>query len=176
MYVSRTQRACKSRSSRCVNNHEADLVVERRPNTSRKRPAKMRQLMVFFPCVFPLLLLPLIVGVYLFGRPASSPLIHFMALMTLKPVLATPLWLVMIELSVTTARTPPIPEIVLQALPGISLTLLIVWTCRARLRGQPADIITTLLILDTLRWGSSVLSQTVYQISNASGLLFLSGI
>ena len=116
--------------------------------------------MVFLPCLLPLLFLPLLVGGYLFGRSAASPLTYFIALMTLKPLLATPLWLVMIQLSVTPSWTHPIPDVVLHALPGISLTLLIVWTCRARLKGQSAGIITTLLILDTIRWGSSVLSQT----------------
>jgi len=38
MYASRTQRACKSRYSRCMSHNEVDLVVKRRPN-HRLHPA-----------------------------------------------------------------------------------------------------------------------------------------
>ena len=115
--------------------------------------------MILLPFIFPLLLPPLAIGAYLFRRPASSPLLHFVALMTLKPLFATPFWLYVIQLSVTPDSPPLTPNVVLEALPGISLTLLIVWTCRADLKGQSAGIIITLLILDTVRWGSTVLSQ-----------------
>ncbi len=97
-----------------------------------------------------------------------------MALMTLKPLLATPLWLAVIQLSTSLGRTQPIPNVILQALPGVGLTLLIVWTCRARLKGQPAGIITTLLILDTVRWGSSVLGQQFEQLAGNCFFLLLS--
>ena len=130
--------------------------------------------MVLLPYLLPLLFLPLLAGGYLFGRSAASPLTYFMALMTLKPLLATPLWLVMIQLSVTPSWAHPIPDVVLYALPGISLTLLITWTCRARLKGQSTSIITTLLILDTIRWGSSVLSQTLNRPYGSELLLLLS--
>jgi len=130
--------------------------------------------MVLFPFVLPLLVLPLIIGGYLLSRSSPSPLTHFMALLTLKPLLATPLWLILAQLSVMPFWTHPIPDVLLQALPGISLTLLIVWVCRARLKGQPVGIITTLLVLDTLRWGSTVFSYTPDRPFGGESLFLLS--
>lgn len=128
--------------------------------------------MALFPFTFPLLLLPLIVGVYLLWHSSSSPLTYFAALLTLKPLLATPLWLALIELSVMPSWTHPIPDVVLHALPGLSLTILIVWICRASLKAQYAGRIATLLVLDTVRWSSSVLSQTMNR-PYGSQLLFI---
>jgi hypothetical protein len=69
--------------------------------------------MVLLLFIFPLLLPPAAIGAYLFRRPASSPLLHFVALMTLKPLFATPLWLFVIQLSVT----PDLPHLTSNVVP-----------------------------------------------------------
>ena len=130
--------------------------------------------MVFLPCVFPFLLPPLIVGGYLLSRLSSWPLQRFVALLTLKPLFATPLWLALLELSVQPSWAHPIPDTLLHALPGISLTIFIVWVCRASLKAQSAGLIATLLVLDTIRWGSTVLSQAANRPYGTEGLGILS--
>jgi hypothetical protein len=130
--------------------------------------------MVLFPCILPLLIVPLLFGTILLGRSPSSPIITFMALMTLKPLLASALWLGTVQLSVSPSWTHPIPNEILYSLPGFSLTIVIVWACRASLKGQSAGIVLTLLVLDTIRWGSTVLSQTIFQYSGSAFLLVLS--
>jgi len=130
--------------------------------------------MVLFPCTLPFLLVPLAIGAYLLSRSSTSPLTYFMALLTLKPLLATPLWLLLVQLSVDPTWTDPIPKVGLYSLPGIGLTLLIVWACRARLKGQPAGIIAILLVLDTFRWGSTVITQAGYRPPPPTGeILFI---
>jgi hypothetical protein len=130
--------------------------------------------MVLFPFILPLLVLPLLIGGYLLSRSSASPVTTFMALLTLKPVLATPLWLGLVQLSATPSWTDPIPDALLYALPGIGLTLLIMLSCRASLKGQSAGLIVILLLLDTLRWGSTVLTQGMDRPPGAEFLFMLS--
>ena len=111
----------------------------------------------------PFLVLPLLVGIYLLIRSTSSPLNFFLGLMTLKPLIATPLWLYILGSFIfRPSYQTTILDVVRQALPGISLTLLILLICRTKLKGQSIFLIMALLILDTLRWGSSVLIFTPF--------------
>lgn len=94
--------------------------------------------------------LPAGLGVYLWlNRPHA--LGRMASLLTLKPILATPVWLVILS-----AEPQPSPlRAVLSALPGLALTLLIAWMYRPVLSGSTAGAAWSLLGLDCLRWLNS---------------------
>jgi len=112
--------------------------------------------------------LPAGLGLYLWlNRPHA--LGRMAALLTLKPILATPLWL-----AILSAEPQPSPlRAGLSALPGLTLTLLIVWACRSVFSGSTAGPAWSLLGLDGLRWlNSAALALTVSgRYSQATGSL-----
>jgi hypothetical protein len=88
-------------------------------------------------------------------------------LLTLKPLLATPIWLFILA---TTSH--PQTRFVLSLLPGACLTLLIVVTYRRLLYGPHAKIVWTWLSLDCIRWLSGCL---IYLPSGDTSMLCLAG-
>ena len=76
----------------------------------------------FFSVFFGVLCVPpIILGLVLLIGHFRSDFGRFAGLLTLKPLVATPLWL----LTLSPATSPSEPNILLSVLPGIGLTLLI---------------------------------------------------
>lgn len=102
--------------------------------------------------LIPPLIIPAIIGLYMISRPAR--LRKLIGWFTFKPVLATPLFLVLylaIGYRDTLTRLSSL-------FPGLILTLLLLWVYRDFFRGQTSRIAFSLLILDVLRWGSALVS------------------
>lgn len=120
------------------------------------------------PCI-----MPLIVGIGLLANSRSAPT-RLLALLTLKPVVGTSLWLLSIFLFRDNLIREPISLAVLPlfnvpirlawqmliTLPliGLGLTAAILWISRASLRTISPLTLALLLVLDTLRWGSAYLN------------------
>jgi hypothetical protein len=102
-------------------------------------------------------ILPLIIGLALVWRTTTSGLSHLCGWLTLKPLVATPLWLVLVAATFTGNWSRPSLAYGLTAIPGIGLTIMLVWIFRAEIDWRPSSPIWLLLVLDTLRWGSSFL-------------------
>lgn len=95
------------------------------------------------------------VGLYLvISRPAGLGLLA--GLLTLKPIVATPIWIAILEgfsVSVTTLE----PAHFLTLLPGAGLTIVIVFIFRPLFSGPTAGPARLLLALDCARWLNSFL-------------------
>lgn len=123
------------------------------------------------PCI-----VPLIVGVFLMGTEHNT-WVRMLALLTLKPVIATPLWLLSLFLFRSFESEPPVSIAILPVLYipvglsfetllpipiiGCGLTATIIWIYRASLRTMPYSVLALVLVLDTLRWGSTYLTNLV---------------
>jgi hypothetical protein len=107
-------------------------------------------------CVMPFML-PLIIGLALVRRTTTSGLSHLSGWLTLKPLVATPLWIALVAATSTGNWSRPSLAYGLTALPGVGLTIVLVWVFRAEVRWRPINPVWLLLVLDTLRWGSSFL-------------------
>ena len=97
-------------------------------------------------------LVSLLVGLRLCG--GSTPLQRLGGWLTLKPFVATPLWALTLNLAWV---RPDSPTILVTALPGVGLTVLVLLIYWSRLSRADMPRLRTLLLLDTIRWGSSVL-------------------
>ena len=105
-------------------------------------------------CAMPFIL-PLIIGLALVHRaPGVSRLAGWL---TLKPVLATPLWFLLGAATFRGDWSRPSLAYAVTALPGVGLTLVLVWVFRSVVRWRANGPLWLLLVLDTLRWGSSFL-------------------
>jgi hypothetical protein len=105
-------------------------------------------------CAMPFIL-PLTIGLALVRRaPGVSRLAGWL---TLKPLLATPLWLLLGAATFSGNWSRPSLAYALTALPGVGLTLVLVWVFRSEVRWRGIGPLWLLLVLDTLRWGSSFL-------------------
>ena len=113
-------------------------------------------LICFLPILAPFMIAPLIIGKQLLARNSASALPQFAGWLTLKPLITTPIWLLLVGLTFSGDWFKPSPAYLLTALPGIIGTLIIVasyrselcWSCGAE---------WVLLVLDTVRWGCSLL-------------------
>lgn len=122
-------------------------------------------------------IIPLIVSIMLF-RHATTPFVRLLTLLTFKPIITTPLWLLIMSLLPDTGDRIPAPVAVvpilylpiwftveaLVPLPliGIGVTSVLLWSFRSRLRTMPRVALLLILMLDLLRWGSTYLSTLLH--------------
>lgn len=105
-------------------------------------------------CAVSAFVIPLIVGVMILGRARGNPIIRFAGWMTLKPVLATPLWFFFTSLM--TSNLPPSLPRWLGWVPGVLLTLILIYIYRDIVFDEfDHPIVPRLLGLDVARWGST---------------------
>ena len=98
----------------------------------------------------PAFVLPIILGPIILRRYREDELSRLAGLFTLKPLLATPLWGLIFSLEDRLSLAPSL-KLAVTLVPGIGLTLLILWATR---RAFAAERRTGLLFLaaDALRW------------------------
>ena len=105
--------------------------------------------------VWPAFILPVILALIIrFAYRLDSDLHKLLAYLTFKPVIATPLWALIIVF------LPGFPQALLAALiSGVGLTSIIVWKCWRAVKIN--KILTMFLIgLDILRWGNTYFTMT----------------
>lgn len=111
--------------------------------------------------------LPIILGIRLFLRTDDPYFSRFAGLLTLKPLLATPIWMMIGSATATAPRAP----IVLTLLPGIGLTVLLLIAYKDVLRDETTrQSAIVLLVLDCVRWINSFI-MLLSASTPASGLL-----
>ena len=98
----------------------------------------------------PAFILPLILGPILLRRYRDDDLSKLAGWLTLKPVLATPLWALILGSMSSFTAFPALKE-ALTLIPGIGLTLLILWANR-RLFAAEKTTGLMFLLADALRW------------------------
>ncbi len=108
-------------------------------------------------CIVIPFIVPLIIGIVILRRANGDRLLQFAGWMTLKPLLATPIWYFFVSWLAL--------EVSLQAsvlanwVPGVALTLLLVILYRdALITNALHPSALRLLILDIVRWGSTALA------------------
>lgn len=121
------------------------------------------------------LLIPLITGINIIARNPRNRLAQLAGLLTLKPLLATPLWFTTIS-SVGNGKTQPsIDGLVTTLLPGVGLTVLLLVVYHGVLRDNRTRAgAVWLLLLDCARWLNSfilLLSGGSYFSSTLTGLM-----
>jgi hypothetical protein len=98
--------------------------------------------------------IPMGIGFYLvLTRPNRLSLMA--GLLTLKPIVATPIWLAILANSFNSVPHRIELAHFLSVLPGASLTLAVVIVFRSLFSGPRAGIARTLLVLDCARWLNS---------------------
>ena len=110
--------------------------------------------------IMPWLIPPGIIGllIFIYGKYRANDFARWAALLTLKPLVATPLWLLISQWYQTSHRgCEADPAYFLTAAPGIGITLLLIFLFRKVVRGLRGKGVGVLLILDTIRWGNSIL-------------------
>ena len=107
------------------------------------------------PILFPILTLPLIIGIYLLTRANAFTFVRMLGVLTLKPIVATPLWLMIISALGEAERAIVPNDFFLLSAPGFVLTIVILIIYRSALRPAFAARLTAILVLDALRWASS---------------------
>jgi len=105
-------------------------------------------------CASPFIL-PCFLGIRILGQ-ASDDFSRLAGWLTLKPLIATPLWFFLVDATFSGDWSRPGPAYVLTALPGIGLTLILVLIFRSVFQSH-SSATRMLLALDTVRWGSSFL-------------------
>lgn len=126
---------------------------------------------LYFFCIGPILLLPLVIGVIILRRSSEEDVFsHYAGWMTLKPLIATPIWWMML-LSSGPSTSSVADNIQLLAifgmLPGAILTFCIVSRFNTVLFGSEArPRAWLLLVLDCVRWINSgfILAATSFDI------------
>ena len=100
--------------------------------------------------------IPALVGLYLiYTRPHGLGLMA--GLLTLKPLLTTPLWFILsIATSPPPGSGPPLPDFI-TIIPGASLTLITLIVFRQVIFSPHAGAALILLVLDCARWFNSYL-------------------
>ena len=137
----------------------------------------MAELASFFLITLPFWI-PVLIGLSLVARDTTDGLARMAGLLTLKPILTTPIWYVIwASLDAFFSQTSALASIPLGAgltprtalvlrrlipalastLPGASLTLLTALVFRSRLSGSRARDARLLLVLDCVRWLNSFL-------------------
>lgn len=92
---------------------------------------------------------PLLLGILILAKKHKNALLWYAGLLTLKPVVATPIWY-----AVSYNRSSS--SWLTLALPGVGLTVILTLLCRtAFFNIATSGMARKLLMLDTLRWGSS---------------------
>jgi hypothetical protein len=96
----------------------------------------------FWPAVF--------IGLYLCAN-AHEPMGRMAGLLTLKPLVTTPIWLAILS----SQLSPSVLRTALSILPGLGLTLAAFFAFRSLFSGRHAGAAWSLLVLDCLRWLNS---------------------
>ncbi len=106
----------------------------------------------------PALVLPAIIGAIILIRFRSSRIAQLLGALTLKPVIATPAWIMIISwaISYPTLAELNSPLVALSLLPGLVLTLIIVLIFRDLYR-LGSRIPSIFLAFDLVRWLNSYL-------------------
>ncbi|MBZ0279465.1 MAG: hypothetical protein K8L97_01910 [Anaerolineae bacterium] len=118
-------------------------------------------------CVVSTFVVPLIIGVMILGRAAGDPVFRFAGWMTLKPILATPLWFFMTSWLATNASLRL--AVYVNWLPGAAITLLLVLAYRQTMFGDSAHpAALRLLGLDFARWISTAVMYATLNIANVT--------
>lgn len=100
------------------------------------------------------ILLPFIMGVRMSMSYSNTWFPQFAGLMTLKPLLATPIWLLICSATSVISGV----GILLTLIPGIGLTLWIGWAYRSLLKDENTrQAAIWLYVLDAVRWINSFL-------------------
>ena len=113
------------------------------------------QILNLFVCSVPLWI-PAAIGLYLYvNRP--DDLGKLATYLTLKPIVATPIWVAIISTLLPPAIHELEPAHFLTILPGAGLTIVIVLMHRHVFTGPRAGSAKVLLVLDCIRWLNSFL-------------------
>lgn len=108
--------------------------------------------------ILPFLLPAGVIGLFILIKFRSSRFAVLTGLLTIKPLLATPIWFYIYSLYLNHYGTCQIhPAYVFTALPGIGLTILLALLFRDQFSGKNSKQVYILLVLDTIRWSNSVL-------------------
>jgi hypothetical protein len=100
--------------------------------------------------------IPAIIGVYLLINQSDEKLSRMAALLTLKPILMTPLWFMSLR-NLSSPVTKLEPAHFFSILPGAGLTLIFLIAFRSLFSGTTAGQAQGLIALDVLRWVNSFL-------------------
>ena len=95
------------------------------------------------------------VGYSLLQRTRAHDFRRFAGVLTLKPIIATPMWLILAEPYLFTIVDTTDPRYVLTIVPGISMTIIILWYFRHSLLSLNKLRVGLLIVLDTARWVST---------------------
>jgi hypothetical protein len=109
----------------------------------------------YFCCASPFII-PLFLGIRVLSLHPESDFSRLAGWLSLKPIVATPIWLYLVDRTFSGDWSRPSPAYLVTALPGILLTLLIVAAHRSALTSNPGGA-RFLLVMDTIRWGNSLL-------------------
>jgi hypothetical protein len=115
---------------------------------------------LLFLCT-PIVFIPVIIGFYVIYRKRGDALSQFAGLLTLKPLLATPIWASLIK----SPQESTTGSVLSTLIPGVGLTLLLlVFFSPLLLDSATRSAAWRLLALDCLRWLSSfgVVIQAAY--------------
>ncbi len=107
------------------------------------------------------MLIPIIIGIIILRKSAALSFSQMLGIFTLKPLIATPLWLNSMQIIAQPSWEHTIPDFFVLTAPGIILTLVILLVYHSCLHKQLAGALLILLIFDTIRWSSSTLSITL---------------
>lgn len=132
----------------------------------------MSVVLFIFPFLILILLVPLIIGISLLRNNLPLGFRHMLGTFTVKPIVATPFWFSMIEIIVAPNWRRPIPDFFVLAIPGIGLTLLILWIYRATVK-KHVGLVLLVLLLDSMRWGSSSIGVVMYQTGQQEGTIMM---
>ena len=102
--------------------------------------------------------IPAVVGLYLVVK-RPGPLSLMAGLLTLKPIVATPIWVALLQNAYADRLTP---AQFLSILPGAGLTLIAFMAFRPLFSGPQAGNARILLVLDIARWLNSFLMLLPY--------------
>ncbi len=102
--------------------------------------------------------IPAIVGLYLVVK-RPGPLGLMAGLLTLKPIVTTPIWAALLQNTYADRLTP---SQFLSILPGAGLTLIAFMVFRPLFSGPQAGTARILLVLDSARWLNSLLMLLPY--------------
>ena len=110
-------------------------------------------------CTAPFVLLPAAIGVYILFRYHTSPIAQLAGVLTIKPVIATPLWALVVSTVLADSDSGIFqPAYWLSLLPGLGLTGLILLAFKSLLaKPNYRRSFVILLLLDSARWFNTFL-------------------
>jgi hypothetical protein len=118
-------------------------------------PAQVDKFLILFPRTIPAYILPVIIGSILLARSKTNQLSRLAGVFTLKPLVATPIWL-FIYLYTHLEGLPVVIEVFFLLLIAVGLTGLIVLVFKPLLKTE-TKMVSVLLVMDSLRWLNTAL-------------------